>query len=35
MFVPRKPTPGGTISYSDGYRVNCSTGDVYYSGPTA
>jgi hypothetical protein len=26
---------GGTISYSDGYRVNCSTGDVYYSGPTA
>jgi hypothetical protein len=26
---------GGTISYSDGYTVNCSSGDVFYSSPSA
>jgi hypothetical protein len=26
---------GGTISYSDGYSVNCSSGDVFYSSPSA
>jgi hypothetical protein len=23
----------GTMTYPDGYRVDCSTGDVYYSAP--